>query len=182
MALDGEYDSEHDSGVDMHMEEDVDAQDGVDLVGNVHMERDGDEEEEAELEKDEEQMEKNEKDEEEEQEEDKDEDDSKEPQTIGQEAVLNTSSDDADTMVDVQAIVLSEQGQETREDLPRPWPLEPAQWPPSTEPCLQPWTPETHPLGGLEDLGLVTPQKHRPVVPSLWEPKAAGNTSDVDVD
>jgi len=42
--------------------------------------------------------------------------------------------------------------------------------------------PETHPLSGQEDLGLVTPQKPRPVVPSLQEAEAAGNTSDVDVD
>ena len=39
---DGEYDSEHDSEVDMHMEDDVDAPDGIDLYCNVDMTRDGD--------------------------------------------------------------------------------------------------------------------------------------------
>jgi len=34
---DGEYDSEHDSDVDIRMEDDVDAPDGVDLDGDVDM-------------------------------------------------------------------------------------------------------------------------------------------------
>ena len=38
----GEYDSEQDSDVDMCMEDDVDAPEGVDLDDDVDMERDGD--------------------------------------------------------------------------------------------------------------------------------------------
>jgi len=76
-------------------------------------------------------------------------------------------------MVDDQRIVLPEQGQEMRKHTP--WPQPPA-------PAPQPRTPETHPLSWLEHLGLVTPQKPRPVVPTLREAEAAGNTSDVDVD
>ena len=34
---DSEYESEHDPHVNMHMEDDVDAPDGVDLDGNVDM-------------------------------------------------------------------------------------------------------------------------------------------------
>jgi len=42
--------------------------------------------------------------------------------------------------------------------------------------------PETPPLSGLEDFGLVMPQKPRPAVPSLQQAEAARNTSDEDVD
>ena len=41
-----EYDSEHDGDVHMRMEDDVNTPDGVDLDGNVDMERDGDDDEE----------------------------------------------------------------------------------------------------------------------------------------
>jgi len=40
--LDGKYDSEHDSYVDMQMEDDVDPPDGIDLDGGVDMMWDGD--------------------------------------------------------------------------------------------------------------------------------------------
>jgi hypothetical protein len=93
--------------------------------------------------------------------------------------MVNTSADDVDTMVDDQPIVLPEQGQEMRE--PRPQPPAPAPRPQTPEPRPRPRTPETHPLSGLEHLGLVTPQKPRPAVPTLREAEAAGNTSDVDV-
>jgi len=167
--LDGEYDSEHDSDVDMHMEDDVDAPDGVDLHGDVDMESDGDDEEEDDEEEEDEEKE----DEEEEEEEDRDEDDAKEPRTIGQGEMVNTSADDVDTMVDDERIVLPEQSQEMRKH--NPWPQPPA-------PSPRPRTPETHPLSELEYLGLVTPQKPRPAVPTLRQAEAAGNTSDVDVD
>jgi hypothetical protein len=42
--LDWEYDSEFDPDLDMCMEDDVDAPDGVDLDGDVDRERDGDDE------------------------------------------------------------------------------------------------------------------------------------------
>jgi len=42
----GEYDSEHDSNVGMHMEDDVDTPDCVDLDGDVDMERESDDDEE----------------------------------------------------------------------------------------------------------------------------------------
>jgi hypothetical protein len=159
--------------VDMRMEDDVDAPDGVDLDGDMDMERDGDDEEEDEEEEDEEK---------EDEEEDKDEDDGKEPRTIGQGEMVNTSADDVDTMVDDQPIVLPEQCQEMREHTPRPQPPAPAPRPQTPDPGPRPRTPETHPLSGLEHLGLVTPQKPRPAVPTQREAEAAGNTSDVDVD
>jgi hypothetical protein len=169
---DGEYDSELDPDVDMRMEDDVDAPDGVDLDGDVDMERDGDDEEEEDEKKEDE----------EEEEVDEDEDDGKEPRTIGQGEMVNTSADDVDTMVDDQPIVLPEQCQEMREHTPRPQPPAPAPRPQTPDPGPRPRTPETHPLSGLEHLGLVTPQKPRPAVPTQREAEAAGNTSDVDVD
>jgi len=96
--------------------------------------------------------------------------------------MVNTSADDVDTMVNYQPIVLPEQGQEMREHTPWPQPPEPAPRPQTPEPRTRPRTLETHPLSGLEDLGLVMPQKPRPAMPSLREAGASGNTSDVDVD
>ena len=176
--LDGEYDSELDPDVDMRMEDDVDAPDGVDLGGNVDMERDGDDdEEEDDGKEDDEEVEKEDEDEEE----DLDEDDGKEPRTIGQGEMVNTSAVDVDTMVDDQAIMLPEQGQEMHGHTPWPQPVAPASRPQTPEPCPRPQTPETHPLIGLEHMGLVTPQKPRPAVPTLREAEAAANTSNVDV-
>jgi hypothetical protein len=156
----------------------VDAPEGVDLDRDVDMERDGDDEEEED--------EKTEDEEEEEvyedEEEDKDEDDGKEPQTIGQGEMVNTSAEDVDTMVEDQPIVLPEQCQETDERTPRPQPPAPAPRPQTPDPRPRPRTPETHPLSGLEHLGIVTPQKPRPAVPTQREAEAAGNTSDVNVD
>jgi hypothetical protein len=87
--------------------------------------------------------------EDEDEEEDKDENDGKEPRTIGQGEMVNTSPDDADTMVDDELTVLPEQGQEMREHTPRPQPPAPAPWPHTPEPSPQPRTPETHTLSGL---------------------------------
>jgi hypothetical protein len=68
------------------------------------MERDRDDDVEEDEEEEDEQKE--------DEEEDKDEDDGKEPRTIGQREMVNTSADDADTMVDNEPTVLPEQGQE----------------------------------------------------------------------
>jgi len=187
---DGEYDSQLDPDVDMRIEDDVYAPDGVDLGCDVDMERDGDDdEEEDEEEEDEEEEDEEKKDEEEveeededEEEEDKDEDDGKEPRTIGQGEMVTTSADDADTMVDDELTVLREQRQQMREHTPRPQPPAPAPRPQTPEPSPRPRTQETHTLSGLEFLGLVTPQKPRPAAPTLREAEAAGNTSDVDVE
>jgi hypothetical protein len=170
---DGKYDSGLD--VDMCMEDDVDAQDGVDIDGDVDMERDGEdgEDEEEEDEKEEEVVDEDEE---------KDEDNGKEPRTIGQGELVNTSADDVDTIVDDKPTVLPEQRQEMREHTPRPQPLAPAPRPQPPEPPPRPQTPETHTLSGLEILGLVTPQKPRQAAPTLREAEEAGNTSDVDVE
>ena len=77
------------------MEDDIDAPDSIDLDGDVHMERDGDDKEEEDEE------------EEDEEEEDENGDDGKEPRMIGQGAMVIPSADDVDTMVDNQPIVLT---------------------------------------------------------------------------
>jgi len=175
---DGEYDSELDPDVDMRMQDDVYALDGVDLDGDGDMERDGDDAEEEDEKKEDEKEEEVDEDEEE----NKDEDDGKEHRMIGQGEMVNTSADDVDTMVDNRPIVLPEQCHEMREHAPRPQPLAPAPRPQTPDPRPRPRTPETHPLSGLEHLRLVMPQKPRPAVPTQREAQAAGNTSDVDVD
>jgi hypothetical protein len=164
------------------MEDDVDAPDGVDLAGDVDMERDGEDEEDEEEEDEKEEDEKEEDEKEEEEVLDEDEDNGKEPRTIGQGEMVNTSADDADTMVDDQPTVQPEQGQEMREHTPRPQPPVPAPWPQTPEPHPRRRTPETHTLSGLEFLGLVTPQKPRQAAPILREPEPAGNISDDDVE
>jgi len=135
---DGEYDSEHHLDVYMRMEDDVYAPDIVVLDSDVDMEWDGDdEEEEDEEEEDEEEEDEEEEDEEEEEEdeeEDEDEDDGKEPRTIGQGEMVNTSADDVDTIVDNQPIMLPEQGQEMREHTSWLQHLAPAPWPQTLEP------------------------------------------------
>jgi hypothetical protein len=98
---------------------------------------------------------------------------------FGQGEMVNTSADDVDTMVDNQPIVLPEQGHEMCE--PQPQPPVPAPRPQTPEPRPRPRTWETHPLSGLEHLGLLTPQKSCLAVPTLREAEAARNTSDVDV-
>jgi hypothetical protein len=96
--------------------------------------------------------------------------------------MVNTSADNADTMLDNQPTVLLEQCQDIREHTRRPQPLSPAPRRGTPEPRPRPRTPETHTLSRLEFLVLVTPQKPRPVGPTLREADAAGNTSDVDVE
>jgi hypothetical protein len=67
-----------------------------------------------------------EEDEEKEEEEEEEEEDGKEPETIGQGEIVNTSAKDANTMVDDMQISLSEQGRELHTLTLRPQPLEPA--------------------------------------------------------
>ena len=119
------------------MKNDVDAPDGVDLDSNVDMERDVEDEEDEEEEDEKE---------EEEVDEDEEEDNGKEPQTIGQGGMVNTSADDADTMVDHQPTMLPEQGQVMCEHTPRPQPPAPAPRPHTPELRPRPSTPETHTL------------------------------------
>jgi len=134
--LQGEYASEHDPDVAMRIEDDVDARDSVDLDGDVDMVRDGDDEEEEDEEEDDkdEEDEKEKEEEEDEEDEDEDEDDGKEPRTIRQGEMVNSSADDVDTMVNDQRIVLPEQSQELRKHTPPPQPPAPAPRPQSPEP------------------------------------------------
>jgi len=96
--------------------------------------------------------------------------------------MVNTSADDADTMVDNEPTMLPEQGQEMHEHTPWPQPPASAPRPQTPEPPPRPRTPETHTHSGLEFMGLVTPQKPRPAAPTLREAEAARNTLDVDVE
>jgi len=129
------------------MEDDVDVLDGVDLDSDVHMERDGEDEEdeEEEDEKEEEVVDENEE---------EDEDNGKEPRTIGQGEMVNSSADDADTMVDDEPTVLPEQGQEMGEHSPRPQSPAPTPRPQIPEPPPRPRTLETHTVTWLEFWGL----------------------------
>jgi hypothetical protein len=81
--------------------------------------------------------------------EDKEEDDGKEPRTIGQGKMVNTSADIVDDMVDDQPIVLTEQAQQMSEHTPRPQPPAPPTYAPTPDPRPRPRTPETHPLTWL---------------------------------
>jgi len=175
---DGEYNSEHECDVDMRMEDDVYALYGVDLDGDVDMERDGDDG----AEQDEEQEDVEEEEDKEEEDVDEDEDDGKEPRTIGQGEMLYSLADDGDRTADDQPIVLPQDGQEMCKHTPWPQPPAPAPWPSTQEARPCPQTPETQPLSLLEILGLLMTQKPRPVAPTLREAEAAENTTDVDVD
>jgi hypothetical protein len=159
------------------MEDDVEAPDGVDLDGDVDMERHGEDEEDEmeEDEKEEEVMGQN-------QEEDEDEDNGKEPRTIGQGEMVNTSADDSHTVVDDHYTVLPEQAREMPEHTLRPQPGAPAPRPLTVEPCPPPRTAETHTLSGLENVWLLMPQKPRPGAPTLREAEATGKNLDVDVE
>jgi hypothetical protein len=100
---DGKYDFKRHSDVDMRMENDEDALDSVDLDSDVDMERDGEDEE-----NDEEEDQKVEEVVDEDEEGDENENTGKEPRTIGLGEMVNTSADDADTIVDDQQSVLPE--------------------------------------------------------------------------
>jgi hypothetical protein len=102
----------------MHMENDEDTPDGIDLDCDVDKERDGDNEE-AEDEEEQEVKKEDEKEQEEEvvdedEKESTDENDGKEPRTIGEGEVVNTSVDDVDTIVYDQPILLPDQRPEMR--------------------------------------------------------------------
>ena len=176
---DGQYYSELIPDVDMRMQEDVDAPDGVDLDGDVDMGREGNDDEDKDKETEDEEVV---QEEDEDKEQDQDEDDGKEPQTLGQREMVNTSADDVDTMVDDLLIVLPEQGQVMPEHTPLP--QTPVPSPPSQtlEPHRRPQTPETPLLSGLARFGLGMAQKPHPAVPTQREAEAAGNTFDGDVD
>ena len=175
--------SEHDSDVVMRIEDDVEAPDSVDLNGDVDMKRDGQKEVDEE-EEDEKEGEVVDEDEEmdEDEDEDEDEDNGKEPQMIGQGLVVNTVADNTDTMVDDEPTMLPEHGQELHEHTPLPQPLVRAPRPQPPEPPPQPKTTVNNTVYRRERLERVTPQKPRPVAPTLREVEAAGNTSDVDVE
>jgi len=126
--LDGKYDSEHNSDVDIHTEHNVDVPYGVHLDNDVDMERDSDDDKEGDTGEEDEEKEEDKEDE------DEDEDDGKEPRTIGQGEMVNTSADDVDTIVDDETIMLPEQGQVMRKDTPWPQPLAPATKPQTLEP------------------------------------------------
>jgi hypothetical protein len=82
----------------------------------------------------------------------------------------------------ISKLVLPEQGQEMHEHTPWPQPLTPAPPPQTPEPRPRQQTRDTHPLSGLENLGLVMTQKLHLAVQSLQEAEAARTTSNVDVD
>jgi hypothetical protein len=119
---DNEFDSELDRNADMCMEDVVDTPEGIELRGDVDVDRDGDDqaEEDAQMEDKEEQ--------------DMDDDDGKNSRTIGQGEMVNISADHIDTMVDNQPIVLPKQGQEMCEHTPRLQPPAPASRPQTPEP------------------------------------------------
>jgi hypothetical protein len=96
--------------------------------------------------------------------------------------MVNLSADDVDTMVDDQPILLNEQGQKMRKHTPWRQHMVPAPRSQTPERCLSPRNPEPAPLMGLEHMGLLTPQKPRPAMPTLEEAEAARNTSDMNVD
>jgi hypothetical protein len=154
------------------MEDDVDAPDGIDLGGDAHIERHGegeeDEEQEEEVDEDEEEAE--------------DEDNGKEPRTIGQGEMVNSSVADADTTIDDQPAMLPEHGQEMREHTPRPQPPAAAPCPQTPEPRPPLRTLVTHTVSGMEFWRLLTPKKPRPAAPTLQQAEAAGNISDVNVE
>jgi len=120
--------------MDMRKEDDVGAPDDVDFDDDVDIKQDSDDhEEEDEAEEDEEEEDEDEV-EDKNEEEHNNEDDGKEPWTIGQDEIVNTSADDVDTMVDDQPIMVLEQCQELRDYTPLPQPLVPALRPQTLDP------------------------------------------------
>jgi hypothetical protein len=182
---DGKNDSECDPDDHIRTDDDVDTPDNIYLNGNVDIERDGDNDEE----KDEEEVDGKRQDKEEEdekmdeyEEEDQKEDDGKVPQTIGQRGMVITLADAGDTMVGDQPIVICNLAQAMRVYTPRPQPGVPAPWPQTPDPRTRIRPPEALPISQLHHVGLVTPHKPHPAVPTLGVAEAASNTSKVDVD
>ena len=151
------------------MQDYVDAPDGVDLGSNVHLERNGDDGQgEDEVDGDEEKEDVEEVEEEDEDKgEDRNKDDGKEPWTIGLGEMVNTSADDADTIVEDEPTMLPKPVQKMRKYTPQPQPPAPALRPQTPESSPRPQTLETYTLSGLEFLGLVTPQNPQPAAPTL---------------
>ena len=106
----------------MPIVDDVDVPAGVDSYSDLDIEKDGDDDEEDDEPEEDEEKEAEEEVEEEDEygEEDKDEDAGKELRTIGQGEMVNTSTNDSDTMVDYEPTMLPAQGQEMREHTPLP--------------------------------------------------------------
>jgi len=121
---------EHDSDVGLWLEGDVDAPYSVDSDGDVAMELDGDDVEAKKEEEEDEEVD-HDKDEEDDdgEAEDEDEDDCEEPRTIGQGAMINTSTVHVESIEDPLPIMQPEQGQEMREHTPQPPPPAPAPGP-----------------------------------------------------
>jgi hypothetical protein len=97
----------------MSKEDVVDAPDGIDLVGDVNRDWDSDDKSEQDEEVEDEENQEREQEEEEEdenEEEDHDDDYGKEPQTIGQGEMVNSSAHNVDTIEDNQPTVFPEQG------------------------------------------------------------------------
>jgi hypothetical protein len=94
--LDSKYNSELNCDVQLRKADDVDTPGSIGLDGDVGLEMDGDDEEEADAEA------------EDNEEEDEDEDAGKEPRTIAQGEMVNTSAEVVDPMVDNQPILLPE--------------------------------------------------------------------------
>jgi len=117
---DSEYDLEHHSDLDLHLEDDGEAPHSIDLPGDVNMETKFVTDYEEEDEEEEEQEEDVDK------EKDVNEDDGKEPQTIGQEEMVNSSAHNVDTTSDHQAIMIRKQGKEMCEQTSWSEPLLPA--------------------------------------------------------
>jgi hypothetical protein len=159
---------------------------GVHLDGDVEITwtSDNEEEEDEEEEDEEEDHEKEEEEDHEnkDEDEDEDEDDGKEPWTTGQGEMVNTSTDEDETMEDDLPMLQPEQGQETCEHTPQPHPTAPASPPSTPDHRQQPRTLETDPLSALEILWPVTPRTPRTAVPTLCGAVAARNSVDVDVD
>jgi hypothetical protein len=150
--LDGKYESELDPDVDMHMEDDVNTPDSVEIDCDVDLGRDSeDDEEEDEQEDDEKEEEEEDVNEEEkkDKEDDKVEDDGEQPWTIGHGRMEYTSDDDVDTTVGQLPILLPLQGQVIPEHTQLPQPLAAATWRRCLDPTSRPRSPEIHLLTGL---------------------------------
>jgi hypothetical protein len=96
--------------------------------------------------------------------------------------MVNISAADANAMAENTATVLPERCEKMPEHTSQPYPLAPAQRLQIPEPHPLPPTPETRTLSGLQLLGLVTPQKPRPVAHTPPELEETRNTPAVNVE